>query len=152
MLMGGKFLVSILHQSSEVERTQFINTLNDDIKTYSKYGSMKHISWHAPSGAEELCFVDATEFGEEKNGIYEGGSLSDEENPIIVDAVKSPDSPPKNAFLIDKDGTHPLSLLNWQKVALKPSFKGKALCLNVTAGDFRATINGKGRTALIEAR
>lgn len=147
LLLGYKFIHLILQDQCQVEEVNFKNTLEKDLHDFSAFGTVKRSAISAPCKAKEVCFVDASKYGSERDGIYAGSPSFTYANSHIQNEVRSPSTPPSNVFLIDDTGgTTPLQLFS-KKIATKDP--NMPLCVNATSGNFRIGFNGKGRTVLL---
>ena len=145
LLLGYKFIASLLQGTCEAEQLNFITTLKEDINTYAAYGTLKTVALSAPCNAVQMCFVDATVFTANPDGTYSKSSISfSTKNPVIMSEVNTPSTPPNNIFLLDdKDITTPLQFFGDKIALVQP---GTPLCINATAGNFRVGFAGQGLT------
>lgn len=147
LLLGYTFIDNLLGKACQTEKIRFMNTLEKDLRSYASHGSFHKPGLQAPCEAERLCFVDATNYDDQDgDGIYEDNAGFSNPNRVIADAVRHPESPPKNIFLVYDDGT--TEPLGWgEKVALTEP--DEELCINRTSGTFIVGFEGRGRTVLL---
>jgi len=144
VVIGYKFILSIMEQGCDIEDNQFVQSLADGINQGDRYERVANPSLLGPCDYTILCLVDAESIG----GSFDSGSYSstlDERMDVITSSVEG--GIPYNVFLI-REGTQGTTrpVLVDDRITIEGS---DMLCINKTSGRFDFWVKGLGREGIL---